>query len=262
MLNKKDFKLALQASSPIFFGYISIGLPFGLVVTNAGYPWWLAPLMSIFIYSGTAQYIAIALFASGISKGDAYWQTLLTILGIEFVIGIRHSFYSLSLLRKFGGTGKWKLPLIFTITDETYAVLESCEVPETADKGAFYGTISFLDYSYWLIGTLAGALIGNFIPTGYLNGVDFALSALFIVIMINQLRETKDFLPSIIGILTSVFAITLSYLKIGARTLLPSQHIILVALSLGIAAIILLRSFSDSKRKSDSSKQNESQGGK
>ncbi len=250
MLNKNDFKLALQYSSPIFFGYISIGIPFGLVVTNAGYPWWIAPLMSIFIYSGTAQYIGVALFASGISKGEVFWQSLLTIIGIELVIGIRHSFYSFSLLNKFKGCGKWKFPLIFTITDETYAVLESCNVPETAGKGAFFGTISILDYLYWIGGTVAGALIGNFIPSGYLDGVDFALTALFAVIMISQLKATKDFLPSVAGILTTVFAIVLSYLKIGERTLLPPQHVILVGLSLGIAVMILLRGFKTEVSKS------------
>lgn len=255
MLSKQNFNLAVKTSSPIFFGYVSIGIPFGLIVVNSGYPWWIAPLMSLVMFSGTAQYIGIALFASGITKGDPYWKTLLNILGIELVIGLRHVFYSLSFLEKYKGTGKWKIPLIYTISDETYAVISNCKVPEDADKGTFFATISLLDFSYWFFGTVVGALLGNFIPSGYLNGVDFALTALFIVIMINQIRETKDFLPSLTGILTALFAVFLSYKKIGSKALLPSQHVILVGLSLGIAAIILIRGIS-SKKKKDSSAEN------
>ena len=241
MLSKVNFRKALKITSPVFFGYISIGIPFGLMTVSAGFPWWLAPLMSLVIYSGTAQYIGIALFASGMINSGSYASSLFSIIGIEFFVGLRHVFYSLSLIKKFKHTGKWKLPLIYTITDETFALISVTEVPEDADKGAFYGTISLLDYSYWFTGTLAGALAGRLIPAGYLNGVDFALTALFIVLMINQIKASEDFIPSLTGVLTAAAAIALSYINVNGHPLLPSQHIILVGLSLGIAAIIFVK---------------------
>ena len=83
--------------------------------------------------------------------------------------------------------------------------------------------------------------MGNFIPDGYLNGVDFALTALFIVLMINQIKASKDFVPSLVGVLAACAAVALSYIKIGGKALLPSQHLILTGLCLGIAVMILLR---------------------
>ena len=241
MLDTSNFRRAVKLTMPVFFGYIAIGIPFGLMVVNSGFPWWLSVAMSLLIFSGTGQYIGIALFSSGVIANSSFWTSVLAFVGIEFFIGLRHIFYSLSLLDTFKDTGKWKIPLIFTITDETFAIISSCNIPRDADKGAYLAVISLFDYSYWVLGTLLGAIIGNFIPDGYLNGVDFALTALFIVIMINQIRSTKDFLPSLAGILATAFATSLSYIKINGHQILPNQHIILTGLCLGIAVMFLLR---------------------
>ncbi|MBR1535840.1 MAG: AzlC family ABC transporter permease [Treponema sp.] len=241
MLDSSNFRRAVKLTTPVFFGYIAIGIPFGLMVVNAGFPWYLAVLMSLLIFSGTGQYIGIALFSSGIASNSSFWTSILTFVGIEFFIGLRHIFYSLALLETYRDTGKWKFPLIFTITDETFALVSSCNIPKDADKGPYLAVISLFDYSYWTFGTLIGAIVGNFIPAGYLNGVDFALTALFIVLMINQIRSTKDFLPSLVGVLTSVVAITLSYIQINGKPILPNQHLILTGLCLGIVVMLLLR---------------------
>lgn len=242
MLDSSNFRRAVKLTMPVFFGYIAIGIPFGLMVVNAGFPWWLALLMSLFIFSGTGQYIGIAFFSSGIAGTTSFSATLLAILGIEFFIGLRHIFYSLSLIEKYRGTGRWKFPLIYTITDETFALVSSCNIPKDADRGAYLAVISIFDYSYWILGTLIGAIIGNFIPAGYLNGVDFALTALFVVLMINQIRATKAILPTIVGILTSIAAVALSYIEVNGHTILPNQHIILTGLSLGIFVMIVIKS--------------------
>ena len=99
-MEKSDFAKILKITSPIFFGYVSIGIPFGLMVAQAGYPWWLAPLMSVTMYTGTGQYIAIGMFAAGAG--------LAQIMLVQVLVGIRHIFYGLSLLTKFKGVGKWK----------------------------------------------------------------------------------------------------------------------------------------------------------
>lgn len=241
MLDSSNFRRAVKLTMPVFFGYMAIGIPFGLVVVNAGFPWWLAVVMSLVIYSGTGQYIGIALFASGILGVSSFWASLLTFLGIEFFIGLRHVFYSLSLIETYRGTGRWKFPLIFTITDETFALVSSCNIPSDADKGSYLAIISIFNYAYWVTGSLIGALIGNSIPAGYLNGVDFALTSLFVVLMINQIRLSRDFLPSLVGLLTTVFAVVLSYIKYDGRSILPGQYVILAGLCLGIAVMILIR---------------------
>ncbi|MBQ0050641.1 MAG: AzlC family ABC transporter permease [Treponema sp.] len=258
MLSNANFRTAFKATVPILFGYVSIGIPFGLMSVSTGYPWWLAPLMSLVVFSGTAQYLAIALFASGILAGTSFWTTLTTFLGIEFFVGLRHIFYSLSFIKKYEGTGKWKLPLIYTLSDETYALISDIQVPEDANKGEFYAAISLLDYSYWFIGTLVGSVAGQFIPAGYLDGVDFALTALFIVLMINQIRTSKDWVPSVVGVITACVAVALSYINVNGKPILPSQHIILVGLSLGIAAIIFVKGVFGKKTETTNTDKNSS----
>lgn len=227
MLSKTHFHAAVRITIPVFFGYIAIGVPFGLMLVNAGYPWWLAPIMSVTMYAGAGEYMAVGLFASG--------AHLATIAVAELAINIRHIVYGLSLITKFKNTGKWKPYLIFALTDETYALLTGCTVPEGADSGSFYGTIAVLDHLYWIAGSTIGAVAGTLIPFDF-AGVDFALTALFAVLLIDQIRNSRDLFPPVIGCITTAAAIILWKLSI-----LPGQHILIVALAFGIAAIALVR---------------------
>jgi len=124
-MDKSTFAKILKITSPIFFGYVSIGIPFGLMVAKAGYPWWLAPLMSVTMYTGTGQYIAIGMFAAGAS--------LAQIMLIQVLVGIRHIFYGLSLLTKFKGLGKWKA---FCYFDPLWIGKEDFVPYENPPKGA------------------------------------------------------------------------------------------------------------------------------
>ena len=229
MLQKDNFKKALRLTVPIFFGYISIGIPFGLMVVNSGYPWWIALVMCLTIFSGTGQYIGIGLMAAGAS--------LSTFLITQFFVGIRHIVYGLSLLKKFDKSkvGKWKFFLIFALTDETYALITTSEVPEGEKDGEFYSLIAALDWCYWILGSLIGALLGTFLPFSF-EGVDFALNSLFIVLMIEQIKKTHDAFPSVCGVLTCLVSILLARYGI-----LPSEHILIVALSLGLAILVIVR---------------------
>ncbi|WP_149555054.1 AzlC family ABC transporter permease [Treponema pectinovorum] len=236
MLKKNSARRAVKLTLPIFFGYISIGIPFGLMVVNAGYPWWMSLFMGLTIFSGTGQYIGIGLMAAGAS--------LPTFLITQFFVGIRHIVYGLSLLKKYKRTnvGNWKFFLIFSLTDETYALTTTCEVPEGEHPGEFYSLISALNWSYWLLGGLIGALLGTVLPFSF-AGVDFALNSLFIVLMIEQIKKSKDFFPSLCGIGTATLAIILSRLGI-----LPAQQVLIVSLSLGIAILLLVRGIFDKRR--------------
>lgn len=234
-MNKSNFFKIVKITLPIFFGYISIGIPFGLMVANAGYAWWLAPLMSIVMYTGTGQYIAIGMFAAG--------ANLASIMVIQALVGIRHIFYGLSLITKFKDTGRWKPYLIFALTDETYAVLCSMEVPPGLKAGSFYGTIAALDHFYWTLGATIGAVAGSLINVS-LEGVDFALTALFAVILVEQISSSKDFVPPEIGIATAVTAAVLERCGI-----LPEGNMLLFALASGIAALIFAKQFQRGKEK-------------
>lgn len=232
-MDKSTFAKILKITSPIFFGYVSIGIPFGLMVARAGYPWWLAPLMSVTMYTGTGQYIAIGMFAAGAG--------LAQIMLVQVLVGIRHIFYGLSLLTKFKGVGKWKAFLIYALTDETYAVLCSVDAPAGQKPGPFFSAIAAMDLFYWTLGGTIGAVAGSLINFSF-EGVDFALTALFCVILTEQILASKDFLPPAIGIASSVAAAVLE--RVG---ILPQGNMLLLSLSVGITALALAKNLSKPK---------------
>lgn len=179
-MTKKCFNAALKASIPVFLGYIVCGIAFGLVVINAGYPWWLALFMSIFIYAGAAQFAAIPLFLAN--------APIPFIVTTELLLNIRHIVYGLPLIQQFKQCKKVRPYLIFGLTDETFSLLTTVPVPEGESLSGFFGTITFLDQCYWVAGTTIGALIGTLIPFDF-TGVDFSLTALFAVLTIEQIKK-------------------------------------------------------------------------
>jgi 4-azaleucine resistance transporter AzlC len=225
-MNRKSFhttvKTAFPVTIPVLFGYLAIGIPFGLMLVKAGYPWWLAPIMSACMYAGAGQYIAIGLFAAG--------APLIGMLVTILMVNIRHIVYGLSLIGKFRTVGKWKPYLIFALTDETYALLTGVKVPENVKDGNFYGAIALLDQSYWIIGSVIGALAGKFIPYSF-AGIDFALTALFAVLLLDQLRASKDILPVIIGLACAIAALILA----------GPSNMLIAALAAALAVLILVR---------------------
>ena len=219
----KSYKLqAFKITIPVFFGYLAIGIPFGLMLVSAGYPWWLAPIMSVLMYAGAGQYMAVALFSSGASMS----VTAITML----LLNIRHIVYGLSLITPFKETGKWKPYLIFALTDETYALMTSCTVPNGVNPGKFYGTIAVLDHSYWILGSFIGAVAGTLIPFSF-DGVDFALTALFAVLLIDQIKKSKDIVPPVIGAIATILAIIF----------VPSQYILITSLAVGVTALSITK---------------------
>lgn len=216
------FTQALKLSIPVFFGYIAIGIPFGLMLTSEGYPWWLAPLMSIVMYAGAGQYVAVGLFASATPLSAA----LITML----LLNIRHVVYGLSLIEPLKNYKKWKLPIVFLLTDETYAVLTSVQEPANCNRGFFFTLIGLLHYFYWTLGSLIGAIAGKIIPFSF-EGVDFALTSLFIVLLLDQLKKTKSALAPSIGFVVSLLSLFI----------LGPSRMLLSAIAFGIALIILLQ---------------------
>jgi 4-azaleucine resistance transporter AzlC len=210
---------AFKASVPVLLGYIAIGLAFGLLLVKSGQPWWLAPLMSLVVYAGAAQFMAVGLFAAGTSIAEIAVLTL--------VLNARHMVYGLSLLDRFAGSRRFKAYLIFALTDETYAILTTVAPPEGTESGQFYTAVSALDQSYWVLGSTVGALIGGILPFDT-KGIDFALTALFIVLLVEQMRSVRRAAPYLVATLAT-----------GAALLLVGPaNLLVVAILASIAGIL------------------------
>lgn len=217
-----ELLFALRVTIPVFLGYFAIGIAFGLLLQRAGYPWFLAPIMSVTIYAGAAQFLAVGMFTAGAG--------LLEIALATMLVNARHMVYGLSLLGRYERAGRRKPYLIFALTDETYAVLTSVAVPPQLDGPATSFYISVLDQSYWVTASLLGALAGALIPMNT-TGLEFALNALFMVLFIEQWKNTRSRIPFLVGGVCSLAA----YFIVG-----PGNMLIAAILS-GIVILLLLR---------------------
>ena len=175
---------AFRYSIPVLLGYVTIGLAFGLFLSETGYPWWLAFVMSFWMFAGAAQFIAVGLFAAGTSLWEACF--------IQLVVNARHMAYGLSMLTHYRDTGFLKPYLVFSLTDETFALLSTPPEMPAEEKRLFMFYVSLLDQSYWVTGSVVGALAGALIPFD-MTGVGFALTALFVVLMIEQIKKSKNY---------------------------------------------------------------------
>ena len=219
-MTKRTFKKAFKDSLPIMAGYLALGIGFGVLLQSKGYSFWWAILMSITIYAGAGQYAAVDLLSSGAS--------LLTTAFMTLIINARHFFYGFSLLDKYKNTGKIKPYLIFGLTDETYSIVCSAQLDETISTGKYYFFLTLLDQIYWIIGCTVGAIAGMVIPFDS-TGIDFAMTALFIVIFVEQWLDQKQHLPAILGIVTTavcLFVFGSQYFIIPSMVLIAVELVI------------------------------------
>ena len=216
----KTFKYAFVRSLPIMAGYIVLGLGFGVLLQSKGYGAGWALAMGGLIYAGSMQYVAIDLLAGGASLISAALMTLM--------VNARHLFYGISMLERYKDTGAAKPYLIFALTDETYSVVCSGDVPDGVDRKKYYFWVSLLDQFYWVVGCVAGALLGSVLPFDT-TGIDFSMTALFLVVMVEQWRSTRDHTPALVGLGVSLVCM----LVFGSSNfLIPSMIGITVALTL------------------------------
>lgn len=199
-MKRKAFRAAFPLTLPVMAGYLFLGLGFGLLLASKGYSCLWAFFMAVIIYAGSMQYAAIDLLAAGAS--------LITTGIMTVAIQIRHLFYGLSLIEKYRHVGKKRWMMIYELTDETYSLVATSEPPEGVDTGWFYFFISLLDHSYWIAGCTLGALFGTLVKFNT-KGVDFVMTALFIVLFINQWLDTKEHRPALIGVGSSVLCLIL-----------------------------------------------------
>ena len=198
---------AFKYSFPVFLGYIVLGMAFGLFTLERGYPWYLASATGLIMFAGAGQFIAVGMFAAGASLAEAAL--------IQFVVNARHLAYGLSMIRRFRGAGGFRFYLIFALTDETFALLSSLPAissegkdqtnynAELSRNGRFMFLVALLNHCYWNVGILIGVLAGSLIPWDF-QGVSFALTALFIVLMIEQIFKLQKAAPFIISAVTAI----------------------------------------------------------
>ena len=218
---KSTVKKALVDTLPVLTGYLVLGFGFGIIMKAGGYGILLALSMSIFVYAGSMQYAAIGLFGAGAS--------LVTVALTTLMVNARHFFYGISMLDKYKGTGKAKPYLIFSLTDETYSLVcsDGLVLPE-ADRKKYYILVSVFNHSYWVLGTLLGVIVGSIISFNT-EGIDFALTALFVTVFLEQWLSMKKYLPQIIGVGVSLICL----LIFGAdKFLIPSMLVIALLLCL------------------------------
>ena len=219
-MNRKALTAAFPATVPVLMGYLAIGMAFGLMLETAGYGVGWALLMSMTIYAGSGQYLGVSLLATGASLSQVAFLTLM--------INFRHLVYGLSMLEKYRGTG-WARPfLIFSLTDETFSLVSTLEPPDGVTRRAFYFWISLLDYLYWQVGSVLGALIGGLLPFDT-TGLDFALTALFIVLFLEQWRKRENRPAALIGL--GCTAVSLAV--VGADRLVIPAMVLILAVLLG-----------------------------
>lgn len=218
-MKMKTLRLAFIHTIPVLMGYLFLGASFGILLDSKGYHFGWALLMSLFIYAGSMQFIAVGLLAAGVNFWIAVFMTLM--------VNARHIFYGLAMLDKYKDMGKKKPYMVFSLTDETFSLLCSVEVPAGIDKNTFYFLVSLLNQLYWVTGSVAGGLIGS-VLTFDTKGIDFAMTALFTVIFIEQWKSVKDHIPAVVGICGSLLCLILFG---GDNFILPSMITILLLLT-------------------------------
>ena len=195
---KKTIKYALIKSLPVMAGYIVLGIGFGIISEKSGYGILWALAMSVFIYAGSMQYVTVSLLSSG--------ANLLSVALTTLMVNARHLFYGISMLEPYKNSGKYKPYLIFGLTDETYSLVCRNDVPEGIDFYKYSFWLTLFNQLYWIIGSVIGATIGSIIKFNT-AGVEFAMTALFITVFVEQWRSTKNHIPALIGLFSSIICL-------------------------------------------------------
>lgn len=213
-MNKDTFKEALKDSLNILPGYIVLGIGFGVLLKTKGYGFAMCLFMSGLIYAGSMQYVGIDLLSNGASLITAFFMTIM--------VNIRHLFYGIGMLKEYQSLRKHRIYNIFALTDETFSIV--CN--KKAEDKDYYFFLSLLNHSYWITGSLIGNILGDVLPFDY-TGIDFSMTALFIVIVVSQWENSKDHLPVMLSFVVSLICLAVFG---GNDFLIPSMVCIIVSL--------------------------------
>jgi len=209
---KRTIRYAFLKTIPVLLGYEFLGLAFGLLLQESGYSFWWALLASTVIYAGSIQFVLVSFLSGGTSLPVAAVMTLL--------INSRHAFYGLTFVEKFRKMKTYPY-MVFSLTDETYSLLCSVKIPPGLNEKKTMFLIALFNQCYWVSGSVLGAALGEILPFD-MTGIDFAMTALFVTIFVEQWIEAKSHKPALIGLCSSLLCL---WVFGGNSFILPSLMI-------------------------------------
>ncbi|ROR31721.1 4-azaleucine resistance transporter AzlC [Mobilisporobacter senegalensis] len=218
---KEVIKTAIKLTIPVMVGYLVLGTAFGLLLYKAGFHFLWAFLISLTVYAGSMQFVLISFLQGTIG--------IVSIVITTLSVNSRHIFYGISFIEKFKQMGKSRPYMIFSLTDETYSLLCSIKRPEGMDEKKLFFFISFFNQMYWILGSVIGGILGDLISFDT-SGIEFSMTALFIVIFVEQWLSTKNHLPAYIGLFCGIISLIL----FGADNFLLPAMVITVIILMGL----------------------------
>lgn len=194
----RALRAAFPVTVPVLTGYLCLGMAFGVLMGTNGYGLGWALAMSVLCFAGSMQFVAVTLLTVAFDPLQAFLLALM--------VNARHIFYGLAVLGKYQGLGRVRAFLIFALTDETFSLVSTVEPPEGVERRDFYFWISLLDYGYWLAGSALGALLGGMLTIDT-TGLDFVLTALFVVLFLEQWKRRENRAAGCVGIACAVVSL-------------------------------------------------------
>lgn len=213
---KKAFKPAFSETIPILAGFTFLGLSYGILMNQAGFNFIYPLLCSLFIFGGSVEFLVVEMLLGSFSPLSAFITAL--------IVNARHLFYGISMLNTFKNTGWKKFYLIFGMCDESFSIISSTDCPENVDKSWYMFFITLLNHFYWVFGATLGGLLGSVI-TIQIQGLDFVMTALFIVLFLNQFIKEKSHFSSYTGLVASMLCL---FLFGGDNFIIPAMILILI----------------------------------
>ena len=230
----RALKAAFPLTLPVLAGFLFMGMAYGILMSSIGLGAGWTFLTSWMVLAGSMQFVAINLFTAAFNPIAALTMTLM--------VNARHIFYGLSMLDKLKDAGRYKYYIVFALCDETFSILSSNDPPADCDRSLFMFFVALLDRWYWIIGSVLGAVLGNIIPVST-KGLDFALTALFVVIFLNNWAEKKNRISSAIGVACSIICLVL--FKSGF--IIPAMILILIVFALTSKKLTVISGDADKK---------------
>ena len=217
---KAAFFAAFPNTIPILAGFLFLGIAYGIYMNQSGFKFYYPMFMSFIIFAGSVEFATVSWLLGSFDPVNIFFLTLM--------INARHLFYGLSMLEKYNIPGWKKLYLIYGMCDESFSINATVDVPKDIDKGLFMFFVTMLNQIYWVAGATIGGIFGSFIPFDT-KGIEFVMTALFVVIFLENWLKEKDHSASVIGLFISF--ICLMIFK-GTNFIIPSMIIILTVLTL------------------------------
>ena len=215
----KAFKAAFPHTIPIFAGFWFPGMTYGIYMNVSGFPFWYPMLMSLTIFAGSVEFVAVNLLLGAFNPFQ--------VLAMTLMINARHLFYGLSMLDKYRGNGWKDFYLIFGMCDESFSINYTARIPEGIDRGWFMFFVTLLNHFYWFFGAALGGIFGSLIRFDT-EGLDFVMTAMFVVIFMEQWMKEKEHVSSLVGVGVTLLCLA----AFGAdRFLIPAMAVILGVLT-------------------------------